>query len=821
MPSRSKAAAAETQAAAAAPKAAAKPRRTAKPAAAEAVPEVAVEAPVPASEPVAAEQIEHVVAGLEAPAEIVVDRWGIPHVRANTRRDIFFVQGFNAARDRLWQLDTWRKRGLGRLAADFGPGFLAQDRAARLFLYRGDMEAEWASYGTPEARAITEAFAAGINAFIELSDADHALRPPEFAAMGTRPEKWAAEDVVRIRSHALVRNVLSEVARAQVAASAGMATDQARMALEPAWTPIVPEGLDLASIPADVLDDFKLGTAALDMPPARLTATLAEAWKWTKVNEQGNVYLDGSNNWVVAPSRTETGRPVLGSDPHRAHSLPSLRYVVHLDGPGLNAIGAGEPAIPGVSFGHNGTAGFALTIFPMDQADLYVYETSPTDPDLYRFGDGWERMTTIRETVRVRSVPDQDVMLKFTRHGPVLRQDRKANRAYAIRSVWSEPGTAAYYASLACMQARNVEEYAAAVAHWKAPTINHVYADTAGTIAWLSSGLVPHRRNFDGLLPVPGDGRYEWDGFVAPTDLPREINPEKGFFATANEMNLPDGYPIDERRLGFEWSEHSRTDRIHEVLREQEAHSLAQSMALQTDSLSIPGRRMQAVVAHLSGEGDLAGALALLRGWDAKLTRESAAGALFELWWTKHLKPAILDLLVVDAKVRPLMAPGDHEYLLWMIEGMDPRLGDRDALLRRTLEAAFGDARARMGDNLANWAWGKLHHGKFVHPLSTVRPGFPEVGPLPKAGSGSAVMNAGYRPSDFRVTSGASFRMVLDVGNWDASVAVNAPGQSGDPRSPHYGALAEKWADEGYVPLLYSRAAVDAAASLVIKLVPG
>ena len=176
---------------------------------------------------------------------------------------------------------------------------------------------------------------------------------------------------------------------------------------------------------------------------------------------------------------------------------------------------------------------------------------------------------------------------------------------------------------------------------------------------------------------------------------------------------------------------------------------------------------------------------------------------------------------MTDPAVRPLMAPGDHEYQLRMLETSDARLGERDPLLTRTLTAAFADARARMGDNMANWAWGSLHHGKFVHPLSAVRDGFPDVGPLPKAGSGSAVMNAGYRPSDFRVTSGASFRMVLDVGNWDASVAVNAPGQSGDPRSPHYGALAEKWAAEEYVPLLYSKEAVDAAAAVVIKLTPG
>ena len=169
--------------------------------------------------------LEHTVPGLERPAEIIVDRWGIPHIRARTRHDVFFLQGLNAARDRLWQIDLWRKRGLGLLAADFGPGFLAQDRAARLFLYRGDMQAEWKAYGTPEARSIVEAFVAGINAWIVLTEQKPEQLPPEFAVMGTRPQRWHPEEALRIRSHALMRNALSEVLRAQVAARAGMQMD--------------------------------------------------------------------------------------------------------------------------------------------------------------------------------------------------------------------------------------------------------------------------------------------------------------------------------------------------------------------------------------------------------------------------------------------------------------------------------------------------------------------------------------------------------------------------------------------------------------------
>ncbi len=755
------------------------------------------------------ETIAHHVPGLEQSAEIMVDQWGISHIRANTRRDVFFVQGFNAARDRLWQLDIWRKRGLGRMAADFGPGFLAQDRAARLFLYRGDMDAEWAAYGTNEARPITEAFVAGINAWIDLCDADSTLLPPEFAAMNTRPERWAPADVVRIRSHGLVRNVLSEAARARVAARAGLETDLARRSIEPPHVIDIPEGLDPSSIPDDVLDLFRLATAAPDFSPERLATTLEDAWRWTKVSDQGDVYLQGSNNWAVAATHTDTGRPILASDPHRAHALPSLRSIVHLSGPGIDVIGAGEPALPGICIGHNGHAAFSLTIFPMDQEDMHVYET---DGPRYRYADGWEAMTIIDETIAVRGCADQTVSLSFTRHGPVVCE--KPGLAFAVRSVWSEPGSSAYFGSLAYLGVQSAEAFATALETWSTPSVNQVYADVGGNVAWFTAGKSPIRPNWDGLLPVPGDGRYEWQGFHKFSVLPQTIAPECGFVATANEMNLPDGYPAEATKLGFEWAEHARSARIHQVLATQPAHSLADSMALQTDDYSIPAKRLGALISGLNSP-----AASLLLGWDHHLARTSGAAALQEIWWSKHLKPALLDILAPDPVVRALMVPGDVETLIGLLEHPDHRLPDPRALLATTLESAFADCTQRMGDDPAAWQWGRLHHGAFPHPLGRVTD-LPGVARLPKGGSGSTVMNAGYRMSDFKVTHGASFRMVVDVGNWDASRAINAPGQSGDPRSPHYADLAPLWADGAYVPMLYSVAAVDAATRLRIVLTP-
>ena len=758
------------------------------------------------------EETQFHVPGLAEPAEIRVDPWGICHIRAGSRRDAFFVQGFNAARDRLWQIDTWRKRGLGRMAEGFGPGFLAQDRAARLFLYRGDMAAEWAAYGTPEARSITEAFVAGINAWIALTEADPGLLSPEFAAMDTRPERWAPEDVVRIRSHGLVRNVLSEVARARIAALSGLETDLARRSIEPAHDIVIPDGFDPACVPDDVLDVFRLATAAPDFSPARLAASLDEAWKWTKVSDQGDVYLQGSNNWTISGSRTDTGRPILASDPHRAHALPSLRCLVHLTAPGMDVIGVSEPSQPGISIGHNGHSAFSLTIFPMDQEDLYVYDLDPADPTRYRYGEGWEAMTVVSETIAVRGCPDQTVTLSFTRHGPVVQSG--SGRAFAIRSLWSEPGSSAYFGALAYMGATSVAEFEQALTHWRSPSVNQVYADVKGDVAWFAAGSSPVRPNWDGLLPVPGDGRYEWQGFHPFADLPREINPAKGYFATANEMNLPEGYPAAERQLGYEWAEHSRSDRIHEVLDGQNRHTLAQSLSLQTDDLSIPARRLGALIQTLPGP-----AADLLRAWDHHLGRTSAAAALQEVWWSRHLKQAMLDLLAPNAVTRALLVPGDVETLLGLLENPDHRLPDRDALLARTLDAAWADCAARMGDDPAAWAWGKLHHGAFPHPLGRVAD-LPGVARLPKGGSGSTPMAATYRLSDFKVTHGASFRMVVDVGNWDASRCINAPGQSGDPRSPHYADLAPLWAEGSYVPMLYSVAAVDAHTETRITLQP-
>jgi penicillin amidase len=773
-----------------------------------------------------------VVAGLKGAAEIAVDRWGIAHIRANDEADLFFLQGFNAARDRLWQIDLWRKRGLGLLAADFGPGYLAQDHAARHFLYRGDMAAEWVSYAD-DTKAICTAFAAGLNAYIGLCTYEPERLPPEFALFGTSPRPWQPEDVVRIRSHALTRNGISEILRANVMALSDAETDLLRFELDPPVEPKLADGLSFDDIPLEATRLFKLATAPVTFEPSRLSATLDEAWNWTEVTDLGEVVQrvaeEGSNNWAVHGSRTQSGRPILASDPHRAHAVPSLRYLVHLEAPGLNVIGTGEPSAPGISIGHNGRTAFGLTIFGADQEDIYVYETKEGTPDRYRHGDGWENITREEQAFAVKGHPDQTLKLCFTRHGPVLHEDPSRRRVVAMRTVWHSPGSAAYLGSLSYMRSASVQDFAGHMGHWGSPSANHVSADLDGNVGWFTAGFTPLRRNWHGLLPVPGDGSHEWDGFLSPDMLPRAINPDAGFVASANEMNLPADRDPDAPSIGHEWAEVSRATRIRQVLANDAAHTLAASMGLQTDVYSRPAAIITALLADIAGpspaDQTYAASLSLFEGWDHRLEVDSAPATLFEVWWMKHLRPAMLARFAPSDTVRQLLLPGDFDRLLALLQTPEPAWSaeERDALLISTLEKSWVDCTSRLGADFGKWRWGDLHKALFEHAASSAKPTVDDawdVGPLPVGGSRSTPMHAAYRMSDFGVNAGASVRLVMDVGDWDSSVCVNTPGQSGDPRSPHYGDLSQIWAQGQYVPLLYSREKVDAQTIHRIRLVP-
>ena len=768
------------------------------------------------------------VPGLKAAAEIRVDRWGVPHIYAKNEADLFFAQGFNAARDRLFQIDLWRRRGLGQLAEVFGPSFVEQDRAARLFLYRGDMDREWRIYSarqTRELEPITRRFVAGINAYVDWLDAHPDRMPWEFRQLGYKPAKWTADDVIRIRSHGLTRNLNSEVARANtLCKTKNVEVDTIRFGLTNGWKALVPDGLD-PCLPPDVLKVFQLATQGVRvtrdaMKQAKGIEMVAEA--------EGDLAPEGSNSWVVAPSKSATGRAIMANDPHRAYSAPSLRYIVHLSAPGLDVIGAGEPALPGISLGHNGTIAFGLTIFNIDQEDLYTYELD-ADGSRYKYNGGWEPLRVVRESVAVRGEAPREVELVFTRHGPVIHLDKEKRRAYAVRSGWLEPGMSPYFGSLDYMRAKDFKTFKAALVNWGAPTLNQVYADTKGNIGWAATGLAPKRPNWDGLLPVPGDGRFEWAGIWRGNELPSLYNPAKGFIGTANAYNIPDDYPALERKLGFEWTNPSRHQRVHEVLGGLDKVSLEDSQRLQNDVLSIPARRLTALLAPLSSsDATTQRALDFLRGWDARLGADSPQAALEEIWNLRHLRKAFREA-VLKPEDAAVLTTTDMNVMLAGLERPDARFGDnpaasRDQVLLTTLKAAWEEMEKLQGPEPSMWQWGKLHFNLNEHPFApavddAMRARI-NVGPIAKNGSEHTPNQSLARPTDFREMNGPSVRVVVDVGNWDNSRAVNHPGQSGDPASPHYRDLAPLWVDGRYFALLYSRKAVEGATERVIRMLP-
>jgi penicillin G amidase len=770
------------------------------------------------------------VAGLGAPADIVIDHWGIAHIFAASMRDAFFLQGYNAARDRLWQIDLWRKRGLGLLSKSLGPAYIDQDRAARLFLYRGDMDKEWRAYA-PNSKESVTAFVDGVNAYVaEVRSADKPL-PFEFKLTDSRPDTWKAEDVVRIRSHALVSNVTSEVARARVVCAAGLKADELRRKIEPAGHDmVIPAGLNPCDVPADVLKDYLLATKQVDFSALAGTERHAdlspERQLAMAIDAQS---MEGSNNWVIAPSHAATGRPILANDPHRQLGAPSLRYVVGLNAPGLDIIGAGEPALPGISIGHNDDIAFGITIFAIDQEDLYVYELQKGDPERYRYHSGWEKMKVVREAIEVKGGAAREVELRFTRHGPVLAVDAAHNRAFAMRTVWNEPGLSGYFGSSRLLTAKTWGDFKAAGDAWGAPPLNIVYADVMGNIGWAAAGRVPVRRNWDGLMPVPGDGRYEWAGFHGKDVLPWRLNPVEGFLGTANEMNLPAGYPNELNRIAFEWTDRSRIDRINELLRAETKTTLADSMAIQTDAVSTQSRRAVALLASLnSQDAEISQALALLKAWDHEESTSSTAAAIYEVWATKYLGKATVARATPEA-ARKLIGDAHLEAVIGYLEhpssalGTDP-IAARDAILLDSLSAALAELKQLLGPTMASWAWGRLHHATFEPAIAVLadpqQRAQMSVGPLQTPGSASTPRAQAYRASDFSVIAGASVRMVMDVGAWDNSVVINTPGQSADPMSAHYRDLFPMWAEGSYVPLRFSRAAVERDAEDHIRLMP-
>ena len=778
------------------------------------------------------------VSGLSRPVEIRRDRWGINHIYAQSEPDLFLAQGYAAARDRLFQFELWRRQATGTLAEVVGRRELERDRGARLHLFRGDLDAELANYH-PRGKAIIEAFVQGVNAYISETERNPSLLPLEFKMLGLTPGRWTPAVVIS-RHQSLTANLTEEVRHMR--ALKHMSADALKDLIyiqggNPVFS--LDTALDPKAFPDDVLRlynafrnpvEFKPEDVIAELRGTPRAASLArpDTGRPTPDEDVINPRDIGSNNWVVSGSRTQSTFPILANDPHRTQSAPSLRYWVHLVGPGWNVIGGGEPVLPGVSIGHNEYGAWGLTIFGNDSEDLYVYDVNPANANEYRYHGQWEVMKVVTDAIPVKGEKPVSVEHKYTRHGPVIFEDRANRKAYALRAGWMEPGSAPYLASLRMGQARTWEEFREACGYNRMPAENMVWADRTGAIGWQAAGIQPMRRNWSGLLPVPGDGRYEWDGYLPITALPHELNPNRGFVATANHYLFPNDYPFPEA-MHYTWADPYRASRITEVLGSGRLFSVAEMARLQNDDLSIPARALVPLLKDLNvANAASARARELLLGWDFVMDKASVPAGIYGMW-QRRLSANVREVMIPVAAREAL---GQNFLSLkrvidWLYApdgrfGADPAAA-RDALVVKSLDEAVAELGKRFGPEMAKWQWGQdgYHHALIRHPLAGAANDATRarlnVGPLPRGGNGETVSATGGADNQ---TSGGSFKLIVDTENWDNSIGLNNPGQSGNPDSPMYRNLFEMWARGRYFPIAYSRTRVESVTESVTELTP-
>jgi penicillin G amidase len=766
------------------------------------------------------------VFGLREPVEVLRDKWGVPHIFARNTADLFFAQGYVVAQDRMWQIEMWRRNGEGRLAEVLGKEYVTRDRFARLLAFRGNWDEEFKKYH-PEGRTIFDSFARGVNASIQKALDENKI-PVEFQVMGFRPQPlWTAKTLLtRMPGWTLTRNASSEVQRAIDVKTMGLQKVLELKPTDPEKAFTVPAGLDLADIDASILGlTREANNLRWNLTPAKPTAAALGMGGALASFITPNPWLPepdlGSNNWVVGGSKSATGKPIIANDPHREVVNPALRYVVHLNAPGWNVIGATEPGLPGISIGHNDHLAWGFTILGMDQQDLYVEETDPQNANRYMADGQWRDMDVQRELIWVRGQSEPvTVDLKFTRHGPVLHENAERKRAYALRWVGAEPGGAGYLGSLNVLQTKNWKEFNDVLPRaWFIPSHSLVYADVEGNYGYIGVAQTPIRKNWDGLLPVPGkDSRYEWAGYVPYDKLPKSLNGGGGFYNSSNNDVVPKIVPGYSIPLGYEYSAPYRYDRVHEVLSQNKKFSVADMERLQQDTMSLPARELVPLLkgAAISDPG-VEDARKQLLAWNFVLDRESVPATIYEFYALK-LGPLAFASRVPEQAKASVRQYDMRRVIAWMKKD-----SNRSTIAAQALGEAVADLRKRYGDDMKAWKWGDIHTTDFVHPLggSAASKDLFHVEPVRRGGDGFTVM-AATSPSETNTkqTSGASFMFVMDVSNWDNSTGLSVPGNSAQPLSPHYKDLTAYWGEGKYFPLAFSRAKVEEVMAHRLKLQP-
>jgi penicillin amidase len=708
--------------------------------------------------------------GLSAPVEVVRDGRGVVRIRARSLKDLFFAQGYVHAQERLWQMEFQRRVGQGRLSEVLGEATLPQDRFLRTWgFYRAAEAAYERLY--PEEKEAVDAYAAGVNAFL----ASGAPLPPEFTLLGFRPEPWTGPDVLvwaKMMSFDLSGNWEEELLRHRLLAR-GVSPERLLELMPP-----YPE--DAPTILRS--EDLRLPLSREEAPAALLQMAPPR-------------FLEASNNWVVAGSRTTTGKPFLADDPHLRLQAPSLWFLMALEAPGYRAIGASLPGVPGIVIGRNDRIAWGVTNVGADVQDLYLLEEAGGG---YRY-KGQVRSYRVREErIRVKGGREEVFKVRETVYGPVITDALQdpPKTPMALRWVSLDPEDHILMAFLGVNRARDWASFVAALRDYSAPSQNFVYADVEGHIGYIAPGKFPIRKaGHTGMVPVPGNGDWDWLGYRRPEEWPQVLDPPRGYIVTANHKVTPEGFPY---ALTYDWAEPYRARRIEELILGKEKLSLEDMKAIQQDQKSLLYRDFRPVLQGLTPLSERARAWReRLLAWDGTMAASSEEALVFALWYTELTR--LPEREVGEAYW------DEPRYLLRAMREGDKNCDQPETEYKETCldYAALALERAlERKEALKARAWGEVHRAGFAHAVLSHTP-LRRLSDraLPFGGDRYTVNVGPFDPRTLRMDHGPSYRQIVDLADMEASLFVHPMGQAGHLLSPHYADLLPLWARGDYLPM--------------------
>ncbi len=742
------------------------------------------------------------VCGLDHPVQVLRDRWGIPHIHAHSDHDAFFAQAYVHAEDRLWQMDSSRLRMAGRWAEWAGPSAVAGDTLARRLGGAAASQRDCAALGEP-ARQMVQAYSDGVNAYLS----EQRALPLEYRLLDARPEAWEPWHCIaamRWRGF-LMGSMWFKLWRA--AALRAIGPDQIHKLRYDDG------GEDLLCIPPGAQAQRWIATLKDLAPAIEALAALGAP------DSTGG----GSNNWAVSPARSATGRPLLAGDPHRAFEMPGMYVQNQIAGASFDAIGLAIPGVPGFAhFAHNGHVAWCVTHAFADIHDLFV-EQFDNRGTRCRSPDGWQPCDRRSETIQVRGAEPVTIEIVETRHGPVVAGSPESGFALVLRSVQFAATDHSFDCLPRMLQARSVDELFDSTRGWGLIDHNLVAADTAGHIGHLVRAVVPHRPRLNGWLPVPGwTGDYDWDGEIAWEDMPRSIDPARGFLVTANNRFVAESAG-DRHYFCTDCHPPHRARRIEDLLTALPQAGVADMMTIHSDTVSPTAPLFQQRLRALAQQAGAAGKLqALITAWDGRMDTDSVGAAAWSIWrW--ELAALLLQQSGLTGTLRdPLtqLPPGvvPLNQLWWTLPQL-VRSNDTRLLGGLDWDQAFTRALERAEPRVDSRNWGEHHRAALVHPLAAQLG--PQAAALSRQGAAlggdneTVLANGCLAAGGQQAVYGAVARYVFDVGAWEHSRWVVFAGSSGDPASPHYADQHPIWSQGELVPMLYDWTSIEAQATVL------